>query len=65
MVIHTGAGTLSTPMGEAEIDRLAEAAVASLRSVKSGCSGDGGRRRGDVVSISIYTSVRSDARSEE
>ncbi len=33
--IHTGAGTLSTPMGEAEIDRLAEAVLSSLRQVAS------------------------------
>ena len=35
MPIHTGAGTLSTPMGEAEIDRLAEAVLSSLRKVAS------------------------------
>ncbi len=34
MMIHTGTGTLSTPMTEAEIDRLAEAVLASLRKVK-------------------------------
>ncbi len=34
MMIHTGTGALSTPMGEAEIDRLAEAVLASLRKVK-------------------------------
>jgi glutamate-1-semialdehyde 2,1-aminomutase len=31
LLIYSGAGTLSTPMGEAEIDRLAEAAVPALR----------------------------------
>ncbi len=35
VAIHTGAGTLSTPMGEAEIDRLAEAVLSSLRKVES------------------------------
>ncbi len=34
MLIHTGAGALSTPMGEAEIDRLAAAVLSSLRPVK-------------------------------
>jgi len=34
MLIHTGGGALSTPMGEAEIDRLAEAVLASLRKVE-------------------------------
>ena len=34
VLIHTGTGTLSTPMGEAEIDRLGEAVLASLRRVK-------------------------------
>jgi glutamate-1-semialdehyde 2,1-aminomutase len=34
MMIHTGGGTLSTPMGEAEIDRLAEAVLISLRKIK-------------------------------
>lgn len=34
VAIHTGAGTLSTPMAEAEIDALAEAALASLRGVR-------------------------------
>jgi len=34
VLIHTGTGTLSTPMGEAEIDRLGEAVLASLREVK-------------------------------
>jgi len=34
ILIHTGTGTLSTPMGEAEIDRLGEAVLASLRNVK-------------------------------
>ena len=34
IMIHTGAGTLSTPMGEAEVDRLAEAVLTSLRKVK-------------------------------
>lgn len=33
--IHTGTMALSTPMGEAEIDRLAEAVLASLRQVAS------------------------------
>ncbi len=33
VAIHTGAGVLSTPMGEAEIYRLAEAVLASLRQV--------------------------------
>lgn len=37
LMIHTGAGTLSTPMDEAEIDRLAEAVLASLRKVRSEC----------------------------
>lgn len=37
VMIHTGTGTLSTPMEEAEIDRLAEAVLASLRRVKSRC----------------------------
>ncbi len=31
VAIHTGAGALSTPMGEAEIDQLAEAVLSSLR----------------------------------
>ena len=35
VMIHTGAGTLSTPMGEAEIGRLAEAVLTSLRNVKA------------------------------
>ncbi len=35
VAIHTGAGALSTPMGEAEIDRLAEAVLASLRKVRA------------------------------
>jgi glutamate-1-semialdehyde 2,1-aminomutase len=35
--IHTGAGTLSTPMAEPEIERLAEAVLASLRRVKTEC----------------------------
>jgi glutamate-1-semialdehyde 2,1-aminomutase len=35
--IHTGAGTLSTPMEEAEIDRLAEAVLWSLRRVQQRC----------------------------
>jgi len=34
MMIHTGALTLSTPMGHAEIDRLSEALLKSLRTVK-------------------------------
>ncbi len=34
VAIHTGAGALSTPMGEAEIDRLAEAVLSSLRKVE-------------------------------
>ncbi len=33
VAIHTGAGALSTPMGEAEIDRLAEAVLSSLRKI--------------------------------
>ncbi len=35
VMIHTGTGTLSTPMGEAEIGRLAEAVLTSLRKVKA------------------------------
>ncbi|MDH3255557.1 MAG: aspartate aminotransferase family protein [Acidobacteriota bacterium] len=31
--IHSGTGTLSTPMGEAEVDALAEAVLTSLRTV--------------------------------
>jgi glutamate-1-semialdehyde 2,1-aminomutase len=34
MMIQTGTGTLSTPMAESEIDRLAEAVLASLRQVR-------------------------------
>ena len=34
LLIYSGAGALSTPMGEAEIDTLAEAAVAALRKSK-------------------------------
>jgi glutamate-1-semialdehyde 2,1-aminomutase len=34
LMIHTGTGALSTPMGEAEIDALAEAVLKSLRKVK-------------------------------
>ncbi len=34
VLIHTGTGTLSTPMGKAEIDRLGEAVLASLNKVK-------------------------------
>ena len=34
VAIHTGTGALSTPMGEAEIDRLAEAVLSSLRRVE-------------------------------
>ncbi len=34
VLIHTGTGTLSTPMTEAEIDRLGEAVLRSLRLVK-------------------------------
>ena len=34
ILIHTGTGTLSTPMGEAEIERLGEAVLASLQAVK-------------------------------
>ena len=34
VLIHTGTGTLSTPMGEAEIERLGEAVLASLLMVK-------------------------------
>ncbi|MEA3292670.1 MAG: aminotransferase class III-fold pyridoxal phosphate-dependent enzyme, partial [Pseudomonadota bacterium] len=42
MLIHTGAGALSTPMGETEIDRLAEAILSSLRKVGElpGATGD-------------------------
>jgi glutamate-1-semialdehyde 2,1-aminomutase len=36
VMIHTGTGTLSTPMGEAEIDRLAEAVLVSLRKSRPG-----------------------------
>ncbi len=35
LAIHTGAGALSTPMGEAEIDHLAEAVLSSLRKVEA------------------------------
>ena len=35
VLIHTATGTLSTPMGEAEIDQLAEAVLTSLRKVKA------------------------------
>ncbi len=35
VMIHTGTGILSTPMGEAEIDRLAEAVLTSLRKAKA------------------------------
>ena len=34
ILIHTGTGTLSTPMGAAEIERLGEAVLASFREVK-------------------------------
>ncbi len=34
VAIHTGAGTLSTPMAEAEIDHLADAVLSSLRQVE-------------------------------
>jgi len=34
MMIHTGAATLSTPMGHAEIDRLTEAVAKSLGTIK-------------------------------
>jgi glutamate-1-semialdehyde 2,1-aminomutase len=34
VLIHSGAGALSTPMGETEIDRLAEAVLRGLRRVK-------------------------------
>jgi glutamate-1-semialdehyde 2,1-aminomutase len=34
LVIYSAAGVLSTPMGEAEIDRLAEAVLAGLRKVR-------------------------------
>jgi glutamate-1-semialdehyde 2,1-aminomutase len=34
VLIHSGAGALSTPMGEAEIDALAEAVEGALRRVK-------------------------------
>ena len=33
VAIHTGAFALSTPMGEAEIDDLAEAVLSSLRRI--------------------------------
>lgn len=36
MMVHTAMGVLSTAMGEAEIDRLAEAVLAGLRRVKEG-----------------------------
>lgn len=36
ILIHTGTGTLSTPMGEAEIERLGDAVLASLLRVKEG-----------------------------
>ena len=35
VAIHTGTVALSTPMAEAEIDRLAEAVLASLRKVEA------------------------------
>ncbi len=35
VAIHTGAGALSTPMGEAEIDHLAEAVLSSLRGIEA------------------------------
>ncbi|MCP4200770.1 MAG: aspartate aminotransferase family protein [bacterium] len=35
VMIHTGAGTLSTPMGEAEIDVLVEAVLTTLKKVKA------------------------------
>ena len=35
VAIHTGTVALSTPMGEAEIDRLAEAVLSSLRKVQA------------------------------
>ena len=34
VAIHTGTAALSTPMGEAEIDRLAEAVLSSLRRIE-------------------------------
>ena len=34
VLVHSGAGTLSTPMGESEIDVLAEAVEKSLRLIK-------------------------------
>jgi glutamate-1-semialdehyde 2,1-aminomutase len=34
VLIHTGTGTLSTPMGESEIEKLGEAVLASLLKVK-------------------------------
>jgi len=34
MMIHTCAGALSTPMGHAEVDQLAEAILVSLRSIQ-------------------------------
>ena len=40
VMIHTGTGALSTPMGEAEIDRLAEAVLASLRRIEARLPGE-------------------------
>ncbi len=34
-MIHTGTGALSTPMGEAEVETLAEAVSASLGRVEA------------------------------
>ncbi|MBT4889953.1 MAG: aspartate aminotransferase family protein [Rhodospirillales bacterium] len=34
MMVHTAMGVLSTPMGEAEIDRLAEAVLINLRTIR-------------------------------
>jgi glutamate-1-semialdehyde 2,1-aminomutase len=34
MMVHTAMGVLSTVMGDAEIDRLAEAVLSSLRQIK-------------------------------
>jgi hypothetical protein len=36
LLIGTGTGMLSTPMGEAEIDRLCDVALEGFRHIKSG-----------------------------
>ncbi len=41
VMIYSGAGALSTPMGEAEVDALAEAVLTSLRTVKTRLPGSG------------------------